>query len=83
MDLNTIGEVVAPPDLSSIPPWREGDAWLGGGTYLYSEPQLATRRLIDLDALGWKPIEISASTLSIAATCKIRQLKDWPRPDDW
>jgi CO/xanthine dehydrogenase FAD-binding subunit len=83
VDLNTIGEIVAPRDFASMPQWREGDAFLGGGTYLYSEPQLATRRLIDLDALGWKPIEITDATLSIAATCKIRQLKDCPRPADW
>jgi CO/xanthine dehydrogenase FAD-binding subunit len=78
LDLNTISEIVATPDFSSIPQWQDGDAWLGGGTW-----QTSLKRLFDLDALGWTPIEVSASTLSIAATCKIRELKDWPRPHDW
>ena len=32
--------------------WREGDAWLAGGTWLFSEQQPRLRRLIDLQSLG-------------------------------
>ena len=83
MDLNTIREVVTAPEFSAIPSWQDGDAWLGGGTWLYSEPQVSLKRLLDLDALGWPAIELSATHLDIAATCKISQLKHWPRPADW
>ena len=33
------------------------DAWLGGGTYLFSVPQPKLTRLLDLEAFGWTPIE--------------------------
>ena len=42
-------------------------AWLAGGTWLFSEPQVATRTLIDLDGLGWKPLTAKADGLEIAA----------------
>lgn len=83
MDLNTIREIVSARDLPSIPQWQEGDSWLAGGTWLYSEPQTSLRRLIDLDGFGWRPVEVTESHLSVAATCKIAELKDWPRADDW
>ena len=47
MDLNTIAEIAHPKDDHAID-WREGDAWLAGGTWLFSEPQPHLRRLIDL-----------------------------------
>jgi len=28
--------------------WREGDSWLAGGTWLFSEPQPHLRRLLNL-----------------------------------
>ena len=39
MDLNTVTEVVRPTAREELPPWRDGDAWLAGGTWLFSEPQ--------------------------------------------
>ena len=33
--------------------WRHGDAWLAGGTWLFSDQQPDLRRLIDLVPLGW------------------------------
>ena len=29
--------------------WRDGDAWLGGGSWLFSQPQPRLRRLLDLN----------------------------------
>jgi hypothetical protein len=51
MNLNTIVEVKRPASEGDIPAWREGYAWLAGGTWLFSTPQIATHTLIDLETL--------------------------------
>ena len=71
MDLNTITEVVRPGAGLDGVKWRDGDAWLAGGTWLFSELQPHLRRLIDLQTLGWKPLAVSDSGLEIGATCEI------------
>ncbi|HEX4210180.1 MAG TPA: FAD binding domain-containing protein, partial [Candidatus Binataceae bacterium] len=63
--------------------WRRGDAWLAGGTWLFSEPQPHLRRLIDLQSLGWKPLTITKDWLEIAATCTIAELNALQVPPDW
>ncbi|MFD5813749.1 FAD binding domain-containing protein [Streptomyces sp. NPDC127038] len=72
MDLNTVVET---RDARVPAPWRPGDAWLGGGTYLFSEPQPQLRRLVDLSRTGWTPVVPHADgSLEIAATCTVAQL---------
>jgi CO/xanthine dehydrogenase FAD-binding subunit len=72
MDLNTVLEVCDGRDQA---PWRPGDAWLGGGTYLFSEPQPHLRRLRDLSRMGWEPVRRRPDgSVEIAATCTITQL---------
>src|SRR6266567_3594787 len=83
MDLNTIVEVARPRRRESLADWRAGDAWLGGGTWLFSEPQPAVHRLIDLDGLGWQSLEVGDRGLTIAATCRISELHDLAAPPDW
>lgn len=83
MDLNTITEVTRPRDRAGLGPWRAGDAYLAGGTWLFSEPQRGLRRLIDLDGLGWEPLERSVDRLRIAATCKVAKLHAFEPPADW
>lgn len=83
MDLNTITEVVRRPSDQPGTDWREGDAWLAGGTWLYSEQQLSTRRLVDLTALRWDSLVPSESGLEIGATCTIRELYVFGLPGDW
>ncbi len=83
MDLNTITEVARPKRREEVPAWREGDAWLGGGTWLYSEPQSSLTRLIDVAALGWEPLRVSPAGLEIAATCTIAQLNTFNAPMEW
>ncbi|MFC9330443.1 FAD binding domain-containing protein [Kitasatospora sp. NPDC057015] len=81
MDLNTVLEV---RDARRRDAWQAGDAWLGGGTYLFSEPQPHLRRLIDLSRTGWDPLRITATgALEIAATCTIAQLSRYPKPAHW
>jgi CO/xanthine dehydrogenase FAD-binding subunit len=54
--------------------WRPGDAWLAGGTWLFSEPQPALTRLLDLHAFGWTALQVSPDGLDIAATCTLAEL---------
>ena len=83
MDLNTITDVIRPDRREGLPAWRDGDALLAGGTWLFSEPQPQLTRLIDLTALGWPPIEIDGEGLRIAATCTIAKLEATPLPVEW
>jgi CO/xanthine dehydrogenase FAD-binding subunit len=83
MDLNTITEVAQPRQRGELPAWRDGDAWLGGGTWLFSEPQLKVRRLIDVAALSWEPIHVTPNGLEIAATCTIAQFNAAALPVEW
>ncbi len=83
MDLNTITEVARPKTREDVPTWRDGDAWLGGGTWLFSEPQNRLTRLIDIGALGWEPLRASATGLEIAATCTIAKLDALAVPVEW
>lgn len=83
MDLTTIAEI-AQPRLNETPiDWREGDAWLAGGTWLFSEPQRALRRLIDLQSLGWEPLRVFQDKLEIAATCTVAELFAFEPPAQW
>jgi CO/xanthine dehydrogenase FAD-binding subunit len=63
--------------------WRDGDAWLAGGTWLFSEQQTDVRRLIDLGALGWDSLSASDAGLEIGATCTISDLYAFDPPDEW
>jgi CO/xanthine dehydrogenase FAD-binding subunit len=83
MDLNTIAEVARPGARSQLPIWAAGDAWLAGGTWLFSEPQAHLNRLIDLTELKWPALTIDAKGLSISATCTIAQLDAMVCPPDW
>jgi CO/xanthine dehydrogenase FAD-binding subunit len=83
MDLNTITEIARPRRRADVAAWRPGDAWLAGGTWLYSEPQPRLSRLIDLAGFGWQRIEITPSGLEIAATCTIAELDATTLPRNW
>jgi CO/xanthine dehydrogenase FAD-binding subunit len=83
MDLNTISDVVRPASRAQLPVWTAGDAWLAGGTWLFSEPQDHLKRLIDLTDLKWPAATVNESGLSIAATCTVAQLDALACPPDW
>ena len=82
MDLNTIVEVKRPSSADDLR-WRDGYAWLAGGTWLFSEPQVKTDTLIDLASLGWPSLSASAKGLDIAATCTIAELERFKTPPYW
>jgi CO/xanthine dehydrogenase FAD-binding subunit len=83
MDLNTIGEISRPRRRADLPACGVGDAWLAGGTWLFSEPQLKVSRLIDIAQLGWPALEPTEQGLRIAATCKIAELDGMTFPSQW
>lgn len=83
MDLNTVVDVIRQPSVRPCAGWRTGDAWLAGGTWLFSEPQPTVRRLVDLTELRWPSLVPDAGGLEIAATCTIRQLHEFVPPDGW
>ncbi len=83
MDLNTIRSVARPQSRAELPIWTAGDAWLAGGTWLFSEPQVQLTRLVDLTDLKWPALTITESGLSIAATCTIAELDALACPPEW
>ena len=83
MDLNTVSEVVRPSSRDDVPDWRDSDAWLAGGTWLFSEQQPGVRRLIDLEGLHWPSLQVQEPGLTIAATCKISRLYSIVAPSEW
>lgn len=83
MDLNTVTSVDQPRRRDDLDRFAEGDAWLAGGTWLFSEPQPKLRRLIDLAGFNWQPLTVGDGGLSIAATCTIAQLDAFQPPAAW
>jgi CO/xanthine dehydrogenase FAD-binding subunit len=82
VNLNTIRSVQRPASADEIEAWRDGNAWLAGGTWLFSEPQPSLDALIDLEQLGWPALEPAEDGLTIAATCRIATLyHSAPRPE--
>ncbi|MEO7158251.1 MAG: FAD binding domain-containing protein [Vicinamibacterales bacterium] len=83
MNLNTIAEVRRPASVEEIGSWQNGYSYLAGGTWLFSEPQVAVDTLIDLPSLGWTPLAATADGLEIAATCRIVELHAFKGPAEW
>jgi len=84
MDMNTIEAVVPTTDPAQ---WRDGDAWLAGGTVLFSYGSYAfgprpVRRLLDLGAAGWTPVTVTGDGIDLAATCTIAELYRLPESPD-
>ncbi|MFH1556378.1 MAG: FAD binding domain-containing protein [Pseudomonadota bacterium] len=83
MDINTISRIERPRAAAEVTHWREGLAWLSGGTWLFSEPQPALDTLIDLRAFDWPDFTRGPDGLEIAATARIAALDALALPPDW
>ena len=82
MDLNTVSRyrfARARDDLHLA----DGEFFVAGGTWLFSEPQAEATGVVDLTTMGWCPIERTDEGLRIAATCTITELVRYPRRADW
>ncbi|MFD5655756.1 FAD binding domain-containing protein [Streptomyces sp. NPDC127039] len=60
-----------------------GEAVLGGGTWLYSEPQVGTSGLVDLATMRWPSIEDTPTGLRVGATCTVAELARIRRREGW
>ncbi len=83
MDLNAVTTIARPRSRAEIGPFADGDAWLAGGTWLFSEPQPRVRRLIDLWACDWAPLRADEAGLFVAATCTVATLDAFEAPAGW
>ena len=83
MDLNTVEAVVRPRTRADLPVWRPHDCLLAGGTDVLSGSHPGIRRLVDLGALDWPPLEASADGLRIAATCTLAAAAAAEFPPAW
>ncbi|MFO0879491.1 MAG: FAD binding domain-containing protein [Gemmataceae bacterium] len=85
MDLHTVKHVRRPTRTEDIGPWETGAAWLAGGTWLFSEPQIGLHTLVDLERLSWPALQVSDKGLEIAATCTVAELDRYVElaPPDW
>ena len=84
LDLHFIETVVRPTSRDALPEPRAGDAYLAGGTWLFSEPQAGLRRLVDLASFGWPALDVlPAGGLEIAATCRLSELERFAAPPGW
>ncbi|HAM25779.1 MAG TPA: FAD-binding molybdopterin dehydrogenase [Microbacteriaceae bacterium] len=73
MDLIGVREIRVPSTRAEVA-FAPAERPLGGGTWLFSEPQPGLSGLVDLTALGWEPIVRTDAGLEIAATCTIAEL---------
>jgi len=83
MDLGTITSYRRPTTRAELAV-APGERLLGGGTWLFSEPQVEHTGLVDLTAMGWAPLEdLPDGGLRIAGTCTIAQLLAAPARPAW
>jgi CO/xanthine dehydrogenase FAD-binding subunit len=77
VDLNTVEVIDVPTHREDLWPLGPDDAVLAGGTWLFSEPQVHLRRLVDITRLGWDPITLRDNDfegIELAATCTVDQV---------
>jgi CO/xanthine dehydrogenase FAD-binding subunit len=74
VDLNTVTAVQIAATRADLWPLGQGDAVLAGGTWLYSEPQIELRRLVDITRLDWEPVIVNAEGIELAATATIERV---------
>lgn len=79
MDLIDVREIRVPTGRDELL-FGDGVRPLGGGTWLYSEPQPGTTALVDLTALGWDEFTETDAGVTVGATCTIARLARHSHP---
>ncbi|QTE28223.1 FAD binding domain-containing protein [Pengzhenrongella sicca] len=77
MDLVSVRTTRVPRSRAELT-FSAGDLPLGGGTWLFSEPQPGVTGLVDLTGLGWPAITATPDALVVAATCTLEDLARVP-----
>jgi len=83
MDLHTISSVrraTVRGDLAALGP---DTAVLAGGTWMFSDPQVHLRGLVDVTGFGWPALTVVDGGLEIAATCTMAELSRFRGPTEW
>ncbi|SMG08704.1 FAD binding domain-containing protein [Agreia pratensis] len=83
MDLNTVNRVVSARSRSDLRELGEGSVPLAGGSVLFAEPDPLIHTLVDLQAFGWTPFEITDKGLEVAATATITEVSQLPDDHGW
>lgn len=83
MDLNTVKDIRWPSRRPELDDFRPGDAWLAGGTWLFSEPQPHVTRLVDLSRMNWGGPRLTPEGLDIPATATITELNACASAAPW
>ncbi|KQU06328.1 hypothetical protein ASG56_01085 [Rhodococcus sp. Leaf7] len=83
MDLNTVRDVVRARSRDDLTAIDDRTSIVAGGTWVFSEPQVGVRRLVDLSDLGWPSIVVHDAHLEIGATCTVDELRRATWPDRW
>jgi CO/xanthine dehydrogenase FAD-binding subunit len=76
VDLNTVETIRTPRRRDELWPLDPSDAVVAGGTWLFSEAQPGTRRLVDLSQLGWPSITLRDEGIELGATCTLAEVSD-------
>lgn len=79
MDMSTVTEWV---ETTNPDDFRATDAWLAGGTVLFSYGSEVVTRLLDITTADWTPISWDESGLNIAATCTVAEIYEFCGTDD-
>ena len=82
MDLNTITAYRFARNRADLA-LADGEQIVGGGTWLFSEPQLDSSGFVDVTAMDWPALEVRPEGLRIGATCTIAELARWPGAPGW
>ena len=80
MDLLTVAAVRRARERADLAGLGPDTAVLAGGTWLYSDPQVHLRELVDLTGLGWPALTATDDGLEIAATCTLAELVAYGTP---
>jgi CO/xanthine dehydrogenase FAD-binding subunit len=83
MDLNTVTSVRRASTRADLAGLGPDTAVLAGGTWMYSDPQVHLRGLVDVTGFGWPPLTVTDAGLEIAATCTMAELAAFAGPAEW
>jgi len=82
VDLHTVTDYRVARDRADLVA-GPGTAYVGGGTWLFSEPQPHLNRLVDLTGLEWPALTVTEDGLEIAATCTVERIANLSLSETW